>query len=203
MMKSKTLKRLVYRAALRLFKVRIGGIHALEFASRGITSAAAPSGDFRFLTADEICAAARDPANDLDAGLATRLASGRDFCFGALDHGRLANYSWYSLGAVDPEHSLGAGFVLPADAIYMYKAFTRPEYRGRRLHEASIHRAAAHFAQQGIRRLIAIIEYGEWASLKSHTRMGCRRIGWFAMIGRQVVLWRCEPRQGVRPGCAA
>ena len=39
--------------------------------------------DYRFLSADDVLAAAADTAYELDAALAVRLQFGRDFCFAA------------------------------------------------------------------------------------------------------------------------
>ena len=47
----------------------------------------------------------------------------------------------------------------------------------------------------GIRRLIAIVEYGNWASLRSHERMGCHRAGRFCLIGRRPIFWRYDVDQ--------
>ena len=196
------MKRFVYHAARRLLRLRIANVLVLDLTSMCGASPNTSTFEFRFITANEIRAAASDPANDLDADIAGRLESGRNFCFGAFDRGRLANYSWYALGQVEPEHSFGAGLVLPGDAVYLYKAFTLPAYRGHRLHQATVHRALPVFVRLGIRRLIAIVEYGEWASLRSHDRMGCRRAGRFYLLGQRLISWRCELSESLGPSVA-
>ncbi len=189
---ARTVKRLAYRAARQLLRLQMADILALDLGPMRERRPEKSSLKFRFLTAEEIRAAAGDAANDLDANMAGRLDFGRNFCFAALDRGRLANYSWYALGHIEPEHSSDAGLTLPEDTVFMYKAFTLPAYRGQRLHQATIHRAVQIFARMGIRRLVALVEYGNWASLRSHLGMGCRRAGRFCLIGRRPILWRCD-----------
>ncbi len=187
-----TLKQLAYRAARRLGKLEIAEIFSLDLRPLKKQPPAPSSFDFRFLAADQIRAAAADPANDIHAEMAERLNRGRNFCFGAFDAGRLVNYSWYAFGTIEREHSFGAGLTLPDDTVYMHKAFTLPAYRGRRLHQATVHRAGQIFARIGVRRLVAIIEYGNRASVRSHWRLGCRRVGRFWLVGQRLISWRCE-----------
>ena len=82
-------------------------------------------------------AAADEPIYELEAAMAARLQSGRDTCFAAFHRGRLVNYAWYAVECIEPEHRFSAGLKLPGDTVYLYKAFTLPEYRGRRLHGAA------------------------------------------------------------------
>ncbi len=200
---ARTAKHLGYRAARRLFKLEIADILALDLGPMRQMPPEKSRFEFRFLSAEEIRAAASDPANNLKAEMAGRLEFGRSFCFAAVDRGRLANYSWYALRHVEPEHSFNLGLTLPDDTVYMYKAFTLPAYRGQRLHQATIHRAVQAFAATGIRRLVAIVEYGHWASLRSHLRMGCRRAGRFCLIRRRPILWQCDANHAgnLKPGC--
>ena len=176
-----------YRAARRLFELKVADFLALDLGRMSETLPEKSKFEFRFLSPGEIRVLAVDPANDLDVSIAERLEQGRNFCVGAFDGLRLVNYSWYALGHVEPEHSFGSGFSLPSDAVYMHKAFTLPEYRGQRVHQATIHRAVRTFAKMGIRQLIAIVEFGNWISLRSHQRMGCRRIGRIWMLGHKLV----------------
>jgi L-amino acid N-acyltransferase YncA len=73
----------------------------------------------------------------------------------------------------------------------MYKAFTEPEYRGRQIHGAALSRAAEHFRHRGIGRMIAIVEFGNRASLRSHQRLGFRPAGSLLRIGWRSIGWGC------------
>ena len=124
--------------------------------------------------------------------MAQRLQSGRDFCFGAFHGDRLANYSWYALEAIEPEHGFGARLSFPRDTVYLYKAYTAPAYRGRKIHGAALRQAMQVFQPRGIRHLIAIVEFANWASLRSHEKLGCRRAGKMLRIGRKTMRWGCR-----------
>jgi GNAT superfamily N-acetyltransferase len=186
-----------YRIARRVFKVAVADVFVLDLAQFAVKRPEQSDYEFRFLTVEEVLQAAADPATELDRSIAARLESCDNFCFGAFDHGRLVNYSWFALRQIEPEHSFGAGLIVPSDSIYLHTAFTLPDYRGRRLHQAAIHRAAAYFAGIGLHRLFAIIEIGNNPSLRSHRRLGCQKVGRFSLLAGRPLSWSCDC--GVRP----
>ncbi|HEX3871917.1 MAG TPA: hypothetical protein VHV77_15840 [Pirellulales bacterium] len=149
---------------------------------------------FRFLAADEIREFAADPVNDLDANFAVRVAEGRDLCFAAFDGDRLVNYSWYALDAIEAEHSLGFAMSFPSDTAYLYKAFTHPDYRGRRVHHLATLRAFDELPSLGVRRVVGIMEYGNWPSLRSHVRLGGKLLARITTIGSGPKRIECIPR---------
>ena len=104
----------------------------------------------------------------------------------------LVNYAWYALESIEAEHSFGAGLKLPPDTVYMYKAYTVPEYRGRQIHGAALSRAAERLRQRGIGRMIAIVEFGNRASLRSHQKLGFRGVGRLLRVGWRSIGWGCE-----------
>ena len=187
-----TLKRSAYRMVRRLFKFTIVNVFLLDIDPLRQRPLESSRFGFRFLSADEIRKLADDPANDLDAALAGRLELGHEFCFAAFDGGQLANYSWYAQHHIEPEHSLGAGLTMPDDTMYVYKGFTLPAYRGQRLNGATIQRAAQIFAGMGIERFVGVVEYANWASVRSCERLGFRRIGSFACLGHKLISRRCD-----------
>lgn len=177
--------------ALRLGVDRTGrrlcGLRVIEFVWLAPEKASAPEpkGTFtsRFLTAEEVERFQADPVNDLTLEFAERVASGKHFCFAALDGDRLAAYGWYALEQVEPEDCFGIGLRLPTTVAYMYKGLTRPEYRGQRLHGFLMCRALQELKSVGVARLISSVDWTNNASLKS-----CARIG-YDFIGR-VILWQ-------------
>jgi len=183
-------KGVAYRVARRVCQLQVGHVLVQNLAELSATPAQVTGLEYRWLTADEVRAYACDPANDLEAAMAPHLEDKRNFCFAALDGRVLANYSWYALDSIPPEHSLGAGLSFPPDTVYFYKAYTRPDYRGRGVHPTALSRAASFFAERGISRLIAIIEYANWPSLRSHAKLGFRDAGRFVKAGRPP--WRFE-----------
>ena len=176
-------KGITYRLARRLGGVQVGHVLVQDITELRATPTSAAGLDYRWLTADEVRDYAADRANDLDAAMASSLKEQDNYCFAALDGPVLANYSWYALGSIQREHSLGAGLSFPNDTVYFYKAYTRPEYRGRGLHPTALRIAASFFAQHSISRLVAIVEYANWASLRSHAKLGFRSAGRFVKVG--------------------
>jgi hypothetical protein len=117
------------RLASRLGGIEVHRVRLLELTRMTRESARDARFESRFLTPAEIRAFAADPANDLSARAAERAEHGH-LCFAALLDGRLAAYSWYAIGSVEPQHSAGVALAFPADTAYAYKAYTRPEHRG-------------------------------------------------------------------------
>jgi hypothetical protein len=149
---------------------------------------AEPCGDhtyeFRPFDADDLCRLAADPANDLPSEVALQLADDGHQCFGALDGPNLVCYVWCAQRNISPEHTMGIPFSLPADACYLFKAFTVPAYRGRRLYNLTARRTMVELCRLGKTRGIALIEYGNRASMRSHDRIGMQPQGWIASLGR-------------------
>ena len=190
----------IYRLAQRVF-----GLNAcrLLWLDLGHVGSASPDGGefaFRFLDENEVRQFAADPENHLDASLADQLAAGRDLCFAALAGGRLAAYGWYALGSVDPRHCGGLTLGLPPDVAYFYNGFTRPEFRGRRVYDRLMGEGLRAIADRGICKLLAIVDWTNWAALKSSRRAGCTDLGRLVGLG----FGRCRldffPRSAKRQG---
>jgi len=191
---------LAYRTARRVGHLQVVNLVSLNLADLSPAPPLSCGLESRWLTADEVRAYAADPTNDLDASMASRLENARNYCHAIVDGSRLANYSWYALESIEPEHSLGIGLVFPLDTVYLYKAYTHPDYRGQRIHHAAIASAAPFFARQGISQLIAVIECANWASLRSHARLGCGRVGQVFRLGRPPLQFQHYPRLAEKLG---
>ncbi len=164
----------------------------------------APAGfEFRFLDADEVARFEADPSNELE-GMAERARAGHDLCFGALDGALLAAYGWYALGSVEGEHCDGVALSFPPDVAYMYKGFTHPDYRGKRLHGYVMGLALeALHEERGVERLVSTISWANNASLKSSYRLGYHTRGRLFAIRRFAHLAsapRAARRMGLRTG---
>lgn len=148
----------------------------------------------RFLTPAEIAAFGADSANDLPTSLASRPTAGLDYCFGILDGGRLASYSWYALRSIEGEHHMGVPMAFPASAAYMYKAFTHPDYRGRSLYAIGVMKAFDALAGRGITSLITSVSRANFASLNACHRMGFEPLGnlWTLGAGTRRIAWTPE-----------
>jgi len=156
----------------------------------------APGFDGRFLKEGELWIYAQNPEHQISPEfLATALARG-DRCYALVDkrNGALATYGWYTnLRTPLDEH-----FLLHFERAwtYMYKGYTMPKYRGKRLHAVGMCRALRAVRREGRRGLISCVSSSNLASLQSVTRMGYQIFG-------DVYLWRAAGRSYTyaTPGC--
>ncbi len=144
-----------------------------------------PGWSFRLLTPEEVDAFSRDPSLDMGPEMAIRMRERGDACFGIIDGERLASYGWYARRPIDPEPGEGntvdyPGLTFPSDVAYMYKGFSRSDYRGRGLHALEIGLALRALAPQGVRALVSTVYWTNEASVRS-----CRRLG-MTFLGRIV-----------------
>jgi hypothetical protein len=118
----------------------------------------------------------RDPANDIPKGFLEEALAKGDECYGILAGRTLASYGWYSRGPtrIDPPELV----LHPGDRyIYMYKGFTHPGHRGRRLHAIGMTLALHHYLANGFRGLVSYVESNNFSSLTSVVRMGYEIFG--------------------------
>jgi RimJ/RimL family protein N-acetyltransferase len=149
----------------------------------------------RFLSADEIRAFAGLPENRMPARFVERALATGDLCYGVLDGGELASFGWYARTPTPAVGEVVVGF--DARDAYMYHGYTKPAYRGRRLHGLGLARALLALAERGVPRVVSAAEATNWATRRSARRVGFRQTGWVVRIGwrRHAVVW-CSP------GCA-
>jgi hypothetical protein len=139
-----------------------------------------------FATRQALRAFADDPANDLSPKFVERALARGDQCFAILDGDALASYSWY---AVRPTGVDLPGLLLHFQPgwVYMYKAFTHPLYRGRRLYSHGVTLALRHYLARGMFGLVAYVESTNFDSLRSSRRTGLRPFGSIAVVGSAVL----------------
>jgi hypothetical protein len=129
----------------------------------------------RFVDEDELAKFACGGDHDFSIEFLRAARTRGDRCYALFDGEVLASYSWYS-GLPTPidEH-----FVLHFDRsyAYMYKDYTVPAYRGRRLHAVGICRALRAFTAEGKKGLISYVFSNNVASLRSVVHMGYRIFG--------------------------
>jgi len=130
--------------------------------------------------------ASADPSLDLDSAFLVEALARGDSCLGLVLNGVLAAYAWYALGPVPLEGGLMAT-PLPG-YVYMYRAFTAPAFRGRRLYGAGVAAGMQAFKQQlpGFKGIVSCVEWHHHASLNGLERIGLRAVGrLFAFGGRR------------------
>jgi hypothetical protein len=130
----------------------------------------APGFEGRFVGEAELARFACDGAHDFSTEFLHEARARGDRCYALFDGDALAAYGWYSgLPTQIDEH-----FVLHFDPAwtYMYKGYTVPAYRGKRLHAVGMCRALRAFTEEGRKGLVSYVFSNNFASLHSVTRMG-------------------------------
>jgi hypothetical protein len=124
--------------------------------------------------ADRVPAAHRpDPQT-----LAAREAAGSQ-CLVLLDGDELAAWAWYGGGL-----PVGDARLRPtADWVYMEWAFVPPAYRGRKLLLHVSRFGHDHFAAQGRKGYVGVIEAANWRSLRSSLDFGIQVFGSIYVVG--------------------
>jgi hypothetical protein len=135
-----------------------------------------------FLTPESVREFAKDPGLDMTPEFVEDASSKGDRCFGILDGGTLVAYTWYSHL---PTRIFPPDLLLHFDHsyVYMYKAFTRVPYRGRRLHAIGKTLVLREYLSLGFRGLLSAVEYLNFPSLKSVKRIGGRLFGSLYVVG--------------------
>ena len=130
---------------------------------------------YRFLTERELVAHSKVEENELGPAFLQQALGKGDRCFAVLDGGEMASDGWYSTQPTE----MGSGLLWCFDPsrVYMYKGFTKPAYRGKRLHAFGMAGALKASVEEGARGLVSNVETNNFRSLKSVYRMGYRNIG--------------------------
>jgi hypothetical protein len=108
----------------------------------------------------------------------------------------VAAFGWYS----NQPTAIGGDLVLRFDPswVYMYKGYTLPTYRGKRLHGVGMTLALRAYTGRGARGLISYVKSSNFQSLRSTEKMGFRIFGDIYVLralGR-VLTWAtpgCQP----------
>jgi hypothetical protein len=118
---------------------------------------------------------ARARQHELDVQFLAEAERRGDRCYGMFAGDALAGYGWYA-GQPTP---IDAHFVLHFDPAYtyMFKGYTAPDHRGKRLHAVGMCQALRAFGAAGRKGLVSYVRSNNFASLKSTARMGYRQFG--------------------------
>lgn len=143
----------------------------------------------RLLGPSEIELARQDPVLDLPADFVSS-----DRCFGIVRQGYVVSYVWLADAGPTPVLP-GAAVVFPNGSLYVYKAFTHPQHRGRRLLSDCL---AAVDSVAASHQLRTLIEPHNRSSLRGFRREGFKAHGLLvirdgtASVLRLFGCWRCQ-----------
>jgi hypothetical protein len=166
----------------KAFHTSVHAVVWLDVESLAEMASPDPRFTFRFLTADEVETYAQDTSLYLCPTLVEGVRNGSEICFGALAGDRLAAIACYALEIAKPEHAGGATFSFPSDVVYMSYGHTHPDFRGARLHGLVMGLALQELAKRGITKLVSLVAWTNWASLKSCSRLGYIHLGYMITI---------------------
>jgi hypothetical protein len=170
----RAVNRVAFFQILRAMAVRITDVHNQRFFD-------APGLDARFVAEDELHNLACAAENQISPEFLRCAVDRGDRCYALFDRGALAAYGWYA----DVPTPIDDHFILSFDRgwTYMYKGYTLPKYRGRRLHAVAKCKALRALTQQGSLGLISCVSSNNFASLHSAARMGYRIFGDVYLLG--------------------
>jgi hypothetical protein len=142
----------------------------------------------RIASADELIEAAADPVNDLNPDWVRKAHQRGEICVAVFDGHQIASYVWRAFAPSPHEKGLWVHF--DPNYPYSFKAYTRPDYRRRRLqHQASLY-LDRWLLERGFTHCISYIETHNYPSLASSKKRGNRRIG---LAGYVTVFGRTLP----------
>ena len=146
---------------------------------------------------------AADPGSQMSQDFVDEALSKGDQCYGLLHGTALAAYGWYSKKPTTTGQDMRVHF--SDDYVYMFKGFTHPEHRGKRLHAIGMTLALQFHLSRGCNGLVSTIASENADSLKSSFRMGYVQFGSIYILrlfARSIAIptWGCAAyRFSLRP----
>jgi hypothetical protein len=170
--------RYALRSTERLLDVSV--FRGLLLSESNVRQLAPPAAvECRFVDPDWLRHEATATGSGLQLAEVERLLQAREECFGCFVDGVLASYLWFSPG---PAHLADDVFVhFDPSFAYSRWAFTRTDYRGRRLHAICKQSALAALAARGHRGILSVVYAGNFESLNAAAQVGCVRVGWLGI----------------------
>lgn len=198
----RVLERLERHAGLHLYRVftrRLGEGSGIE---------RQPGIDYRVLSEADLVPLCRDAELDLAPDKVRSALARGELCVAAFDHDQLVGYAWFAFASAP--HVAGVWVDFDPRAVYTYKSFVRPAYRGRRIAAALYVFADAICMRRGRSLAIICVAPHNRASIAAAERCGFRATGYTAYLHwrrrlaslRSAGLERCALRFHVpRPSC--
>jgi hypothetical protein len=134
----------------------------------------------RFLTELEMRQLVDEPAFEVSESFLEDVFEKGDACFGIFDGETLVSFGWYSTKPTATSDDLT--IMVPGEHVYLYKAFTRAGYRGRRLLAIGATLALREYLALGYTAFVSYIESNNFSSLNAFSRTGAVEIGRLRLI---------------------
>jgi GNAT superfamily N-acetyltransferase len=140
-----------------------------------------PSGiSLRVVQREELLKAAGDPELDMPPDFVRGALARGDMAFGAFEGDRLVGYSWRTFTAAPHTEDLWIRVDRPHFG--GYKAFTRPSYRGKRIHPAIALFSDAYLLERGYTAEVGVVDISNFSSLGTARFLGRQRIGFAGYV---------------------
>lgn len=104
-----------------------------------------------------------------------------DHCYAFSDGRKLASFGWYAKKLCLVR---GMECTFSDQFVFMYRGYTAPDYRGRRLHALGLAEALERLARSGKKGLISTVNISNAASRRSIERLGFEYRGYILNFGR-------------------
>ena len=143
-----------------------------------------PGVECREVRLDDLARFAEDPVYDFDKSFLPLAHARGDWCMGVFAGSRLVSYSLNS--ALPTEFHPSLRYHFPEGWIYHFKAFTVPEWRGKRLHALNVAAVLAKCrSHPGFKGLVTLVLDTNHPSLASFQRLGFRPTQRFVVLRRE------------------
>lgn len=158
------------------------GLHLFRVFRRRLdpftTQTAAPGLELRMLSEAELLAWSADRELDLSERMIRDTLRRGGVCVGAVAGRELAGYVWFAYDAAP--HLEGVWVQVPGEAIYRYKSFVRPAYRGRGIAPSLYRFADSVVSRPGREYVLNCIATHNFSSIAASKASGGKTFGYLA-----------------------
>jgi hypothetical protein len=172
----------IYHGIMRRLRTRLAvcRVHVRPLSSASTSPEPIEGITVRVATHSELLRGAEQMPDQLDAeSIAAALGRG-DLCVAAFEGCRMVAFVWRSFSTAPYSDGLWVAFEKPYR--YGYKAFTRPEYRGRRLQNPIALLTDELCVERGHGYAIGVVDTHNYPSIASDASRGNRLVGFAGYV---------------------
>lgn len=155
-------------------------VHVREMNRSGIPSERYDGMTIRVATPDDLNRAADDMPGQLERQFIDRAMARGDICLAAFHDGAMVSFVWRSFTTAP--HGDGLRVRVEWPYWYTYKAYTRPDFRGRRVSGLLTLYGDEVCRDRGYRYGVGFIETHNYASIRSNMRLGSKLVGYAGYV---------------------